>query len=277
MIDKVIVTAINPDQPGVLSTLASIVASGGGNITEVTSTRDTSANLFLTRMEIEGADKTLLTQHLGKLEGTFTITPADDTPVRAAILCSNTLHTTSAIINATNRNNINIEIAAIISDKDVAGPLAQQHSIKFIRLPISKDYRQAQEQRLHDTLNELDVDLVILSRYMRILPAYITKHWYGKMINIHHALLPAFPGSKPYEKAFSAGVKIIGATAHYVTEHLDQGPIIAQQVVATSYQDNCAGLTRRGESVESQVLLDAITSHLAKKVFLLEGRTVVFP
>ena len=167
---------------------------------------------------------------------------------------------------------------AVVSDKPEARQLADRFGIPFhlVAGGLAGDERAQQESQFADVLNQLSPDLVVLARYMRILPASIVDQWNGRMINIHHSFLPAFPGARPYHRAHQRGVKLIGATAHYVTAELDAGPIIAQGVVNVSHRDAVSDLVRKGRDVERKTLADAVRMHLEHRVLVWENRTCVF-
>jgi formyltetrahydrofolate deformylase len=173
---------------------------------------------------------------------------------------------------------LDVDVVAIVSDKPAAGELAAQHNIPFRLVDggLSGDARAAQEAAFAAVLDELEPDLVVLARYMRILPEAITLRWNGRMINIHHSFLPAFAGAKPYHRAHQRGVKLIGATAHYVTAELDAGPIIAQGITPVSHRDEVEDLVRKGRDVERTTLANAVRLHLEHRVLVWDNRTCVF-
>ena len=159
-----------------------------------------------------------------------------------------------------------------------ARPLAEQFGVPFhlVEGGLTGDARAAQEAAFAAALDELDPDLVVLARYMRILPETLTDRWKGRMINIHHSFLPAFAGAKPYHRAHQRGVKLIGATAHYVTAELDAGPIIAQGITPVSHRDEVEDLVRKGRDVERTTLASAVRLHLEHRVLIWDNRTCVF-
>jgi len=165
-------------------------------------------------------------------------------------------------------------VVALVSDKEAAAPLAARHEVPFVHVAggLAGEERAAQEAAFAAQLTDLAPDLVVLARYMRILPEAITEAWSGRMINIHHSFLPAFPGARPYQR----GVKLIGATAHYVTAELDAGPIIAQGVATVTHRDEVEDLVRKGRDVERKTLADAVRLHLEHRVLVWDNRTCVF-
>ncbi len=167
------------------------------------------------------------------------------------------------------------EIALVASNHDTHMGLTASFDIPFHHLPVGDD-RAAQERALGDVLRAAAPDLVVLARYMRVLPAWLVDEWQGRMINIHHSFLPSFAGARPYHQAHERGVKVIGATAHFVTPELDEGPIIAQQVLPVSHRDDPARLERRGRDLEAMVLAEALRLQLEHRVIVYGHRTAVF-
>jgi formyltetrahydrofolate deformylase len=168
-----------------------------------------------------------------------------------------------------------IDVVAVVSDREVAAPLAARYDVEFRGLPMTED-RSEQEAAFASALDAWSPDLVVLARYMRVLPAPIAQRWWGHMINIHHSFLPAFVGAGPHRQAHERGVKLIGATAHYVTPALDEGPIIAQDIVRVTHRDEVADLIRKGRDVERVVLAEAVRLHLEQRVLVFGNRTCVF-
>ena len=168
------------------------------------------------------------------------------------------------------------EIAVVISNHPDHGPLAEGAGIPFLHLPVTKDTKAAQEAAIVEALDAHDVDLVVLARYMQILSPDLVEAVRGRAINIHHSFLPAFAGAKPYHQAHARGVKLIGATAHYVTADLDEGPIIEQDVAQVSHRDSVEDLKRKGRDLEKVVLARAVRHHLEHRVVVYGNKTVVF-
>ena len=173
---------------------------------------------------------------------------------------------------------LDCDVLAVVSDKPAAAALAERHNVPFVLVDggLEGADRSAQEAAFAAALESFAPELVVLARYMRILPAEITERWAGRMINIHHSFLPAFPGARPYMRAHQRGVKLIGATAHYVTAELDAGPIIAQGVATVSHRDEVEDLGRKGRDVERKTLADAVRLHLEHRVLVWDNRTCVF-
>ena len=166
-------------------------------------------------------------------------------------------------------------IVAVISNHQTQRRLTDRFDIPFHHVPVGDD-RAAAERHVGDLLEQCEPDLIVLARYMLILPPWMVARWQGLMINVHHSFLPAFAGSRPYQRAHEHGVKVIGATAHYVSEGLDEGPIIAQHVLPVSHQEDAAALGRRGRELERSVLAEAVRLHLEHRVLIYGDRTAVF-
>lgn len=197
---------------------------------------------------------------------------------RTAILVSKPLHCLADLLTRTKYGDLGLDIRAVISNHPDASELATSFGHDFFHVPLGDgpDARAEQEHVLSTVLGSLDLDLVVLARYMLVLPPALVAPWSGRMINIHHSFLPAFIGANPYRQAHDRGVKVIGATAHYVSDVLDEGPIIAQDVAAVSHRDDVAELTRRGRDLETVVLARAVRAHVEHRVLAWNNRTVVF-
>ena len=271
-----------PDQPGLVAAVASVVRDAGATIVDADSHTDRPSGLFLQRIALAPAAETFdgagLLSALLTVQGRYGLSfelhrPA--APARMAILCSQHLHCVSDLLARCSLGELEATVVSVVSDKPHGYELAERHGVRFTELPMGDD-RPAQEQRLADHLSSVDADLVVLARYMRVLPGPLADAWFGRMINIHHSFLPAFVGAQPYRRAHERGVKLIGATAHYVTEELDAGPIINQDVVRVSHRDSVADLVRKGRDVERIVLADAVRWHLEHRVLVFGNRTCVF-
>ena len=275
-----ILSVRSPDRVGIVAGLAASIQAAGGNIVELDQHTDVVARDFGCRIEVAGGvDAAELARGLDELRSSllvdYTMTPLLRRPARVAVLCSLTLHCPSDLIARSAIGQLDCEIVALVSDKEAARELAERYGVPFTYLPVGED-RAEQESQLGDVLGKLDPDLIVLARYMRVLPAWLVQRYEHRIINIHHSFLPAFIGSNPYARAHERGVKIIGATAHYVTADLDAGPIIAQDVVHISHRDDVAGMTRRGADIERSVLAAAIRLHLGQRVIVFGTRTCVF-
>ncbi len=194
---------------------------------------------------------------------------------RAAIFVSKLDHCLTDLLWRWKSGELAMEIPCIISNHQILEPLAQMYDIPYYYFPGRKEQRSAGQQRMLEFLSE-KVDFLVLARYMQILEPFFVKAYHQRIINIHHSFLPAFVGAKPYERAFERGVKIIGATAHYVTDDLDEGPIIAQDVIHCNHRDTLEDLIRKGKDVERRVLAEALRLHTEDRVLVYKNKTIVF-
>jgi len=195
---------------------------------------------------------------------------------RMAILVSKYDHCMLDLLWRQRSGELEADIPLVMSNHtELEGDVAF-FNLPFAHLPVTKDTKQAQEEQVHELLLEHRVDFIVLARYMQILSPWIVSRWRHKIINIHHSFLPAFIGAKPYHSALERGVKLIGATAHYVTDDLDEGPIIEQDIVRVSHKDSIGDLVRMGRDIERQVLSKAVKWHLEERIVVYGNKTVVF-
>ncbi len=273
-----------PDRRGLVAKVANFIYSNGGNIVHADHHTDFNAGLFLSRIEwqIEGFNLPreliapafeAIAQPLG---ATYEIHFSDTVP-RMAIWVSRQNHCLLDLIWRQQSGEFSAEIPVIISNHPDLESIANQFGIDYYYLPITKDNKQEQQERQLELLQEYKIDLVILAKYMQIIsPEFIDRFASQKIINIHHSFLPAFVGANPYHKAYDRGVKIIGATGHYVTSELDAGPIIEQDVVRVTHRDDVDDLIRKGKDLERIVLARAVRHHLQNRVLVYGNKTVVF-
>lgn len=273
-----------PDRPGIVAAVASWVAGVGGNIVHAEQHTDAQDGMFFQRVEFTHPATTpveTLRQGFDAVARAWSMTYTVNTrpwSPRTAVLVSKPLHCAADILTRTTYGDLGLDVRAVISNHHAAESLAGAHGCNFHHLPVDDvpDGRRRQEEALSTLLDDLQLDLVILARYMLVLPQSIVAAWSGRMINIHHSFLPAFIGANPYRQAHDRGVKVIGATAHYVSEVLDEGPIIAQDVAGVTHRDDVAELTRRGRDLETVVLARAVRAHVEHRVLVWNNRTVVF-
>lgn len=273
-----------PDQPGIVAAVAGWVAGVGGNIVHAEQHTDQHDAMFFQRVEFtHGPAVTVETLRAGfaavaaNWNMTFTLNALPWRP-RTAILCSKHLHCTADLLSRTTYGDLGLDVVGVVSNHAAAQPLATSFGHPFFHVPVGDGAgaRAEQEEMLTALLDSVNVDLVILARYMLVLPASLVQKWNGRMINIHHSFLPAFIGANPYRQAHDRGVKVIGATAHYVSEVLDEGPIIAQDVARVTHRDDVQELTRIGRDLETVVLARAVRAHVEHRVLTFNNRTVVF-
>jgi formyltetrahydrofolate deformylase len=270
------------DQPGIVAAVANLIADSGGNIANADQHTDRASSVFLQRIELDGdLDWARFEVGLAALVDRFAMEWALHRPgerARVVVACSGDLYCAADLLNRVELGELDVDVVALVSDKEVAAPLATRHDVPFVHVGggLDGEERAVQEAAFAARLVDLAPDLVVLARYMRILPEAITEAWAGRMINIHHSFLPAFPGARPYHRAHQRGVKLIGATAHYVTAELDAGPIIAQGVAPVTHRDEVEDLVRKGRDVERTTLADAVRLHLEHRVLVWDNRTCVF-
>jgi formyltetrahydrofolate deformylase len=271
-----------PDQRGLVAKLSNFLYANGGNIVHADHHTDFVAGLFLTRLEwqLEGfkLPRTLIGPAFGAiaapLEATWQLHFSDEN-LRLAVWVSRQDHCLFDLLWRQKAQEFKAEIALIISNHEALRPTAEQFGIDFHYIPISPETKQSQETEELRLLQKYQIDLVILAKYMQVLSANFVAQ-FPTVINIHHSFLPAFAGANPYQRAYERGVKIIGATAHYVTADLDEGPIIEQDVVRVSHRDETADLVRKGKDLERMVLARAVRLHCQNRVLVYGNRTVVF-
>jgi len=272
-----------PDRKGLVAAVSDFVVRHGGNIVHADQHTDREARVFVQRVEFEldGLD-------LARDEIAPTFSPIakqlgmdwrlrfSDEPRRVAILVSKLGHCLCDLISRWRMGELRAEIPLVISNHDEMRPVAEEVGIEFHHLPVDKTTRPEQERKILELLREAKIDLVVLARYMQILSNGMVDAYPDKIINIHHSFLPAFAGARPYHRAHDRGVKVIGATAHYVTAELDEGPIIEQDVVRVSHRNSVADMIRKGRDLEKTVLARAVALHLANRVVIYGHKTAVF-
>ncbi len=271
-----------PDRPGLVARLANFIYSNGGNIIHADQHTDFTKGLFLTRIEwqLEGFNlprdviAPAWSAIAKPLEADWKLHFSDTIP-KIAIWVTKQDHCLLDLLWRWQAKELPAEISLIMSNHADLETIAQQFSIDFCHIPITKETKLAQEAKQLELLEKYHIDLVVLAKYMQVLSSNFVKH-FPNIINIHHSFLPAFAGANPYHRAYERGVKIIGATAHYVTEDLDEGPIIEQDVVRVSHRDDVADLIRKGKDLERLVLARGVRLHLQNRVLVYGNRTVVF-
>jgi len=271
-----------PDRRGLVAKFANFIYAHNGNIIHADQHTDFAAGLFLTRIEwqLEGFDlsreeiASAFSAIAQPLQANWQLHFSDRLR-RIAIWVSRQDHCLLDLMWRQQSQELLAEIPLIISNHPNLKPIADQYSADFHHIPITKDNKFEQEAKHLQLLNHYNIDLVVLAKYMQIISANFIAN-FSQIINIHHSFLPAFVGAKPYERAYERGVKIIGATAHYVTSDLDAGPIIEQDVERVSHRDEVSDLIRKGKDLERIVLARAVRSHLRNRVLVYGNKTVVF-
>jgi formyltetrahydrofolate deformylase len=272
-----------PDQKGVVATIADFVYRHNGNILHADEHADEGSNLFLMRVEFDPADFDIdladFARHFDPIAKRFDMTwrlAEFARRPRMAILVSKYDHCLADLLYRHRSGELTCEIPLIISNHSDNKPIADFYGIPFETVPVVKEQKQVAEQKVLELLKQHNPDFIVLARYMQILSHQFVSAYPQRIINIHHSFLPAFVGAKPYHQAFQRGVKLIGATSHYVTEVLDDGPIIEQDVVRISHRDAVEDLIQKGRDLEKIVLSRAVRWHIENRVLLYGHKTVVF-
>jgi formyltetrahydrofolate deformylase len=273
-----------PDRRGIVAALAQVLHGHGANIIDSDQHTDTEAGIFFQRICFDESellsDRTALTRAIDEVAermGMCVQLSDSSRPKRLAIFVSRTDHCLYDLLLRHRAGELHCDIPLIVSNHPDLEPVAEQFGIDFEVFPISADTKAAQEQRERERLAAHRIDVIALARYMQVLSGEFVAHYPARIINIHHSFLPAFSGGRPYQQARERGVKLIGATAHYATVNLDEGPINEQDVIRTTHRDSVADLTRKGRDVERSVLSHAVRWHLEDRVLVYGNKTVVFP
>jgi len=278
----VILQFICPDKPGLVSDLSTWIASKNGNIRHADHHTDADASLFLSRIEWD-LDGFLLDKHQinselilleQRLNGKAVLSFSDDLP-NVAIFVSKQSHCLVDLLWRVKTGELGMNVPLVISNHGDLEEICSSFSVPFRLIEVDKTNKAASESKILDLLHEYKIDLGVLAKYMQILSnSFLEK--FPHFINIHHSFLPAFKGAQPYHQAWERGVKLIGATAHYVTEDLDAGPIIEQTISNVSHRDEVSDLIRKGRDLERVALARALRLHLKRQVIVYRGRTAVF-
>ncbi len=274
-----------PGAIGIIAAVTSHLAGRGHDICELASYDDEETRRFYMRCTFQTATdcaadpQSLLGPFFATVADrfgmTWSVAPAGR-PKRALLLVSNHDHCLRDLLYRWEAGELNMDIAGIVSNHPTLEPMAARHGIPFHHLPVTRETRAAQEDAIRTLVAVHEVELVVLARYMQILSDGLSRDLFGRCINIHHSFLPGFKGASPYAQAHGRGVKLTGATAHYVTAELDEGPIIEQDVRRIDHRFSVAEMQAMGRDVECQVLSRAVRLHLEDRVFLDGSRTIVF-
>jgi formyltetrahydrofolate deformylase len=271
-----------PDRPGIVAAVTGFLASREFNIVELDQFSESGDLVMRVAFDHEGSHEQIegaFAEEVGKpLEAKWRIEHADRLR-KVVLMASREDHCLHDILSRASRQEILAEVTAVISNHPEAESLAEGHRVPFHHIPVAAETKQAAEESALEVIRSDPPELVILARYMQILsPEFLAgiDEVGAAVINIHHSFLPAFAGGNPYQRAYERGVKMIGATAHYVTEELDAGPIIDQGTAAVTHRDTVEDLVAIGRDLERVVLARAVGAHLADRVFTIGGRTIVF-
>jgi len=273
-----------PDKQGILATVTEFLNQNKGNIIYLDQHVDRQEKIFYMRVEWELDGFAIPSNKIGEYFDTLIGSPLEmiwrlnfsNVVPRMALFVSKMPHCLFDILARYTAGEWDVEIPVIVSNHETLRPVAERFGIDFHYFPITKNNKKEQEAAELELLKNNEIDFVVLARYMQILSKDFVDHFPNKIINIHHSFLPAFAGAKPYHAAHERGVKIIGATSHYVTSDLDAGPIIEQDVTRCSHVDTIQNLVRKGRDLEKIVLSQAVYKHLQRKILVFKNRTVVF-
>ena len=278
-----VVTITCPDQPGIVHAVTGFLVEHGGNILESQQFGDRENQRYFMRIDFEVSDPTLTAEGLrhdfAPVAAQFGMAYqlwAAEAPYRTLLMVSGHLHCLNDLLFRHSTGSLQIDIPMVVSNHLDAEPLAKAYGIDYVHLPVTPDTKPAAEARLLELVEQHGIHLVVLARYMQVLSDGLCRELSGRVINIHHSFLPSFKGAQPYHQAHDRGVKLIGATAHYVTADLDEGPIIEQDVIRVDHGHTREQLVAAGRDVEAQVLSRAVRWHSESRVLLNGTRTVVF-
>lgn len=267
------------DKPGIVAAVARCIAENDGNIIECQQFDDPETNKFIMRLRFSCSAiekfEFQLRPVIEQYQMNSDLIP-ESRKGRVLIMVSKMDHCLNDLLYRWQKGDLNMDLIGVVSNHELYREQMEQKGIRFIHIPVTKETKPEQEKKLLNFINDNQIDLVVLARYMQILSDDLSKQLFGKVINIHHSFLPSFKGAKAYHQAHKRGVKLIGATAHYVTPDLDEGPIIEQEVARAKHSDSAEDLVRIGRDTECRVLSRAVRWHLDHRVFSNSGKTVVF-
>jgi len=272
-----------PDRQGLVATITDFIFKHQGNILHLDQHVDVQENVFFMRVEFDLTNFTISHNAImnefqpiaEQFDMDWKLKFSDDVQ-RMAIFVSKQSHCLYDVLSRWQSGEFKVEIPLIISNHPNLENVAQQFGIPYHVFPMKKETKREQEEKQHQLLQEHNVDFIVLARYMQIVTDDFIKPYPNQIINIHHSFLPAFIGAKPYHQAYARGVKIIGATSHYVTADLDAGPIIEQDVARVTHKDSVKDMIRKGKDLEKTVLSRAIYYHLQHRILAYNNKTVVF-
>ena len=281
---KIIILIHCEDQKGIIAAVTDFILRIEGNITYIDQHVDFEQNVFFMRLECELTNPN---SNLSAIKNVFEISIATDFKMsweihpkekkpKMAVFVSKYDHCLFDILGRYSAGELNVEIPMIVSNHEDLKPIAQRFEIPFYYVPFTKENKEEGEKQQIELLEKHEIDFVVLARYMQIISPTLIDLYENKIINIHHSFLPAFPGAKPYHSAFKRGVKIIGATSHYVTTALDEGPIIEQDITRVSHINSIEDFIMKGRDLERIVLARAIKLHAERKTMVYDNKTVVF-
>lgn len=282
--EQAVLLTYSPDRPGLLRAIIDFISRHGGNIYEMQHCIDMDDKVTFVRVKWEMEKFSIPKEEFSERFQEETASEFDikfdifftGRVLRMAVFVSKLPHCLSDIIYRLRVREWNVEVPLIISNHLNLKPVADRYGMDFYVFSDVENNKEEVEASQLALLADYKVDFIVLARYMQILSEDFVSHYKNRIINIHHSFLPAFPGARPYHNAYKRGVKIVGATSHYVTEDLDSGPIIEQDVIRVNYNDSIDDLVRKGEDLEKQVLSKAIWSHINREILIYKNRTIMF-
>lgn len=280
---RYVITFGCPDRIGIVATIASFLADVGGTIVEAAYHTDPDSGWFFTRQEVAadslpfGPDelRARFESIVDPLDGNWQILDTDERR-RVVILVSKEGHCLYDILGRVASGELDVDVSAVIGNHPDLATITEAHGIPFHHVPFPKDDKEPAFAELTKLVDTADPHAIVLARFMQILPAHLCAAWSGRALNIHHSFLPSFVGARPYHQAYRRGVKLIGATCHYVTAELDAGPIIDQDVIRVGHDDTIPDMVRKGRDIEKVVLARGLRWHLENRILVHGNKTVVF-
>ena len=272
-----------PDRVGIVARVSQFIAEYNGWLTEASYHADPDAGWFFMRTEIRADSLSVgaaeFEQAFGRIADEYRMQwyLRDSTRrQRVVVLASHASHCIADILHRWHSGELYCDIPCVISNHDNLRSMVEWHGIPYHHVPVPKEDKREANEKIAALIDEHAADAVVLARYMQIMPPAVCRDYAGRMLNIHHSFLPSFVGANPYQKAFDRGVKLIGATCHYVTENLDEGPIVEQDVVRVNHRHSRDDMVRLGKDVEKQVLARGLRVHLEDRVIVHDNKTIVF-
>lgn len=269
------------DQPGIVAAVASCLRDNQCNIEDSSQFHDIYSNGFYMRVVFSALEETALEKFqdcFKDIADNFSMNWRvcnTDEKLKALIMVSQHDHCLYDLLYRYRTGQLPINITGVVSNHETTREMVESHGLDFHHLPISKDTKKQQEDSLREIISETETELIVLARYMQILSKEFCQDYAQRIINIHHSFLPGFKGAKPYHQAYERGVKIIGATAHFVTQDLDEGPIIAQDIAHVDHSDTPDKMVAQGRDIESRVLARAVKQYAERRIFLNGKRTII--
>ena len=270
-----------PDQVGLVAKISQFFFQREFNITDLDEHVDKESKMFFIRLEVDRSNakninfKKDFDSLAQSINANWTM-KKNSTKVKLALFVSKQVHCLHEILWLAKIGELKVDIKVIISNHEDLRKIAEEHEIAFYHIPVNEENKKEQEKKQIKILRENKIEGIVLARYMQILSQTFVNRFDNKIINIHHSFLPAFKGANPYRKAFERGVKLIGATSHFVTDSLDDGPIIEQEVIRITHKDSVQSLIRKGKDLERKVLAKAVELFAENKILSYENKTIIF-